>query len=146
LFTAHSVCGKKPKNIEISGQLIKNFDFFAREKFSRLGTFKVIITSQGVKCPSRSKKDSPEKMLKEGNQIPQFYAVSMRTFVIPFYYVSGSGTVIHYNTVPVTLKSIIKLRFRFCYGKLLLFLRFWSGSGSATLQTVSGSTRNRDAR
>ncbi len=27
LFTAHSICGKKPKTIEISGQSIK-FDFF----------------------------------------------------------------------------------------------------------------------
>ena len=27
MFTAHSVCGKIPKNIKISGQLIKNFDF-----------------------------------------------------------------------------------------------------------------------
>jgi hypothetical protein len=56
LFTAHSVCGKKPKTIKIRGQLIKNSIFSpvpkshtqmgslsaknASEKFSRLGTFK----------------------------------------------------------------------------------------------------------
>jgi hypothetical protein len=55
LFTAHSVCGIKPKTFEIRGQVIKNTFFGsvpkshpdgftysvknASEKFSRLGTF-----------------------------------------------------------------------------------------------------------
>jgi hypothetical protein len=46
--------------------------------------------------------------------------MSVRTFVIPFYY--GSGIVL--ITVPVPLRSIIKLRFRFRYGKKSRFLRF----------------------
>jgi hypothetical protein len=38
------------------------------------------------------------KMLNEGNQIHNFYCVSVRTFVIPFYYGSGSGTGINYGS------------------------------------------------
>jgi hypothetical protein len=58
-FTAHSVCGKKPKTFEIRGQMIKN-GFFgsvpksltqigslsvknASENISRLGTFKINV-------------------------------------------------------------------------------------------------------
>jgi hypothetical protein len=44
------------------------------------------------------------------------------SFVTPFYYTSGTVILI---TVPVPLRSVIKLRFRFRYGKKLWFLRFW---------------------
>jgi hypothetical protein len=40
-----------------------------------------------------------KKILNEGNQIPytkQFYIVSVRTFVFPYYYGFGSRTVINY--------------------------------------------------
>ncbi len=53
------------------------------------------------------------KMLNEWNQNAQFYTVSARTIVIPFYY------------GPIPQSSVIKLRFRFRYGKRLRFLRFW---------------------
>ncbi len=66
-FTAHSVCGKKPKNIKIRSQLIKKWIFWfspqvnypdgftyssaknASEKFSCLGTFKsAVVDFAGV--------------------------------------------------------------------------------------------------
>jgi hypothetical protein len=56
-----------------------------------------------------------EKILNEGNQIHNFFPVSVGTFVIPFYYSSGSGTEINngsgsanarkYITVPVPLRQ-----------------------------------------
>jgi hypothetical protein len=71
--------------------------------------------------------------VKEKNvkcQIPgtQFYTVSVRTYLIPFYNGFGSGTVITYGTVPVPLRSVIKLRFRSATAK-----SYGYGSSSATL-------------
>ncbi len=62
-------------------------------------------------------------MLNEGNQNTQFHTVSVRTFVIPFYYGtgSGSGTVINYGSGSDFLA------------------RYGSGSGSAS-QKVTVST------
>jgi hypothetical protein len=52
------------------------------------------------------------KMLNERNQIrTQFYTVSVRTFVIPFYYGSGSGfgsgTVINYGSGSASQKITV---------------------------------------
>ncbi len=70
LFTAHSVCGKKPKTIEIRGHVIKKSIFWfsprksntqmgslsaknASEKFSRLGTFNHTSGSPVCRRPCR---------------------------------------------------------------------------------------------
>jgi len=56
-----------------------------------------------------------KKMLNEGNQIHMiFYTLSVRTFVIPFYY----------GTVSVPPRPEINLRFRFCYSKKFWLLQF----------------------
>jgi hypothetical protein len=48
-------------------------------------------------------------MFIEGNQIHNFYAVTVRTFVIPFYYSCGSGYakfwVLNYGSGSATAKS-----------------------------------------
>jgi hypothetical protein len=66
-------------------------------------------------------------MLNGGHQIHNFI-LSVRTFLTLFYYCSGSGSGsdsrIVINYVPIPLRSIFKLRFRFRYGKKLRVLRF----------------------
>ncbi len=52
-----------------------------------------------------------EKNVKLGKSNTQFYTVSVRTFVIPFYY--GSGIVINYSSGSATGKKLLFLRFRF---------------------------------
>jgi hypothetical protein len=44
-------------------------------------------------------------MFNEGNQIP--YTVSVRTFVIPFYYGSDSRTVINYGSGSAKVRNKI---------------------------------------
>jgi hypothetical protein len=39
-----------------------------------------------------------EKSVKGRNSNTQFFAVSVRTWEVPFYYGSGSGTVINYGS------------------------------------------------
>ncbi len=45
------------------------------------------------------------KNVKKEVKYTQFYTVSVRTFVIPFYYGSGSGTLINYGTGSAAAKS-----------------------------------------
>jgi hypothetical protein len=49
----------------------------------------------------------PRNLLNEGNQIhyqgTHFYSVSVRTFVIPFYYCSGSANAKSYGSGSATL-------------------------------------------
>jgi hypothetical protein len=70
------------------------------------------------------------KKMNKGNQIHNFKTVSVKTFVISFYYGSGFSS----------LRSVIKLRFWFRYVKKLRFLRFrfrntacWSTSATDTV-------------
>jgi hypothetical protein len=43
--------------------------------------------------------------MKEINYGTQFYTVSVRTFVIPFYYCSGSGTLISYGFASAKVRN-----------------------------------------
>jgi hypothetical protein len=68
-------------------------------------------------------------MLNEGNDIHHFYCVFVRTFVIPFYY--GSGTIISYGSGS---NFLTKLRFRFRFHTAKSYGSYGSDSGSTTLK------------
>ena len=67
--------------------------------------------------------------------------MSVRTFVIPFYYDPGSGTINNCGSgtkniaVPVPLRSVVKVRFWFRYGK-----KFWFRFLNTALMYVDSQT------
>jgi hypothetical protein len=69
-----------------------------------------------------------EKNVKKRKENTQSYTVSVRTFVIPFCYGSGSGTVIYHGTGSATAKSYGSYNSGFAT-TLLIFLKNEENTG-----------------